>query len=41
MIYEEKKQNFEDLISNLEELRKQLQAVDWMFELTFTTANNQ
>ena len=40
MIFEEQKPSFEDLINNLEELRKQLQAVDWKFELTFPTANN-
>lgn len=35
MIYEEKKPSFADLINNLMELRKQLQAVEWQFELTF------
>ncbi len=35
MIYEEKKPTFKDLINNLEELRKQLQAVEWVFELKF------
>ncbi len=37
MIYEEKKPSFEDLINNLEELRAKLQALDWVFELTFPT----
>jgi hypothetical protein len=41
MIYEENKPSFEDLINNLEELRKQLQAVEWKFELSFPTANHQ
>jgi predicted nucleotidyltransferase component of viral defense system len=41
MIYEENKPSFENLINNLEELRKQLQAVEWKFELTFPTANHQ
>jgi hypothetical protein len=41
MIYEENKPSFEDLINNLEELRKQLQAVEWKFELTFPKANHQ
>lgn len=41
MIYEEKKPSFEELIKNLEELRKQLQKVEWKFELTFPTANHQ
>lgn len=39
MIYEENKPSFEDLIDNLEELRKQLQAVKWRFELEFKTNN--
>lgn len=41
MIYEENKPSFEDLINNLEEVRKQLQAVEWKFELTFPTANHK
>jgi len=41
MIYEENKPSFKDLINNLEEVRKQLQAVEWKFELTFPTANHQ
>jgi predicted nucleotidyltransferase component of viral defense system len=41
MIYEDKKPSFEDLINNLMELRRQLQAVEWAFELTFPTANHQ
>lgn len=41
MIYEEHKPSFEDLINNLMEVRKQLQAVDWKFEFTFPTANYQ
>jgi hypothetical protein len=36
MIYEENKPSFEDLIHNLEEVRKQLQLVKWDFELEFT-----
>ncbi|MEZ4915161.1 MAG: nucleotidyl transferase AbiEii/AbiGii toxin family protein [Chitinophagales bacterium] len=39
MIYEENKPSFEDLISNLMEVRKLLQAVDWKFELEFITKN--
>ena len=35
MIYEENKPSFEDLITNLNALRKQLQAVNWKFELNF------
>lgn len=35
MIYEEIKPSFEDLINNLSELRTQLQAVGWTFDLTF------
>jgi len=35
MIYEENKPSFEDLINNLNELRVQLEAVDWSFELEF------
>lgn len=40
MIYEENKPSFADLISNLMELRKQLQAVEWTFDLKFPTANH-
>jgi hypothetical protein len=39
MIYEENKPSFEDLINNLEELRKQFQAVEWAFELEFSKPN--
>lgn len=35
MIYEENKPSFDDLINNLSELRTQLQAVAWPFELSF------
>jgi hypothetical protein len=35
MIYEENKPSFEDLISNLGELRMTLQNTDWLFELNF------
>ena len=35
MIYEEKKPSFEDLINNLQDVRVQLQKVEWKFELTF------
>jgi hypothetical protein len=41
MIYEEKKPSFDDLINNLMELRKQLQVLDWQFELKFPTTNHQ
>ena len=37
MIYEESKPSFDDLIQNLEELRKTLQNVEWVFSLTFPT----
>jgi hypothetical protein len=40
MIYEENKPSFEDLIHNLEEVRKQLQLVKWDFELEFTIPNS-
>jgi predicted nucleotidyltransferase component of viral defense system len=40
MIYEEKKPSFEDLLNNLMELRKQLQAVEWAFELEFPIPNS-
>jgi hypothetical protein len=35
MIYDENKPSFEDLINNLNDLRTQLQALDWQFELEF------
>ena len=41
MIYEGKKPTFEDLINNLQDLRVQLQSLEWRFELTFPTANHQ
>ena len=40
MIYEENKPSFEDLINNLEELRTRLQALDWAFQLIFSTPNS-
>jgi hypothetical protein len=40
MIYEDNKPNFEDLIKNLEDLRIQLKAVPWQFELKFTTSKS-
>jgi hypothetical protein len=40
MIYEENKPSFEDLINNLKELRTQLQAVHWAFELNFPNTNH-
>jgi hypothetical protein len=40
MIYEENKPSFEDLINNLMELRKRLQAVDWAFDLEFSIPNS-
>jgi len=40
MIYEENKPSFEDLINNLNDLRNQLQALDWQFELNFPITNN-
>lgn len=40
MIYEENKPSFDDLINNLNELRAQLQVVDWSFELTFSVPNS-
>jgi len=40
MIYEEKKPSFEDLIDNLMGLRKQLQTVEWVFELKFPITNH-
>jgi hypothetical protein len=39
MIYDENKPSFDDLINNLKELRKQLQAVEWTFELKFPIPN--
>lgn len=41
MIYEQNKPSFEELINNLMELTKQLQAVEWTFELKFPTAIHQ
>jgi len=35
MIYEENKPSFEDLINNLNDLRSQLQTVEWKYELKF------
>jgi hypothetical protein len=35
MIYEENKPDFEDLINNLNELKTQLEALNWQFELVF------
>lgn len=35
MIYEENKPTFKELIDNLNELKMQLNALDWIFELTF------
>lgn len=40
MIYEEHKPSFDDLINNLQELRTQLQAVEWIFELSFPVPNS-
>jgi hypothetical protein len=40
MIYEENKPTFDDLIHNLRELRRQLQAVVWPFELSFPVPNS-
>jgi len=40
MIYEENKPSFEDLISNLDNLRSKLQAVTWEFESTFPMPNS-
>lgn len=40
MIYEENKPSFADLINNLKELRKQLQAVEWTFALEFPIPNS-
>lgn len=41
MIYEENKPTFSDLINNLEDLRTQLQTLDWQFELNFPITNHQ
>ena len=41
MIYEENKPNFDDLINILQDLRAQLQAIAWTFELKFPTTNHQ
>lgn len=40
MIYEENKPSFDDLINNLMEIRKQLQAVEWSLELEFPIPNS-
>jgi hypothetical protein len=40
MIYEENKPSFEELITNLNELRTQLQEVAWNFELAFPIPNS-
>jgi len=40
MIYEDNKPGFEDLIINLNDLRIQLQALDWQFELEFPIPNS-
>ncbi|MGX7690536.1 hypothetical protein ACWA1C_25450, partial [Flectobacillus roseus] len=37
MIYETNKPTFEDLVDNLEELKEQLQTLDWQFELKFSS----
>jgi hypothetical protein len=39
MIYEENKPSFKDLINHLKDLRTQLQALNWEFELEFTKPN--
>jgi hypothetical protein len=41
MIYEERKPTFKELITNLEGLMVQLQALKWEFELDFSTPNRQ
>lgn len=41
MIYEVEKPTFEDLINNLNDLRNQLQSVEWHFELNFPPLNHQ
>ena len=38
MIYEENKPSFEELITNLNELRNQLQSLEWKFELSFSNS---
>ena len=38
MIYEENKPSFEELITNLHELRNQLQSLEWKFELSFSNS---
>lgn len=40
MIYEDNKPSFEELINNLNDLRTQLQALDWQFELDFPIPNS-
>ena len=40
MIYEERKPTFEDLITNLEGLMAQLQALSWEFELDFSNPDH-
>lgn len=40
MIYDENKPSFDDLISNLNGLRSQLQAVEWTFDLEFPIPNS-
>lgn len=39
MIYEENKPSFEELISNLNDLRTQLQEIDWKFEPIYPKSN--
>ena len=38
MIYEENKPSFDELITNLNELRNQLQTLEWKFELSFSNS---
>lgn len=40
MIYEENKPSFEELINNLQDLKEQLQSVEWSFELDFPIPNS-
>lgn len=40
MIYEEDKPSFENLINNLNDLRTQLQALDWVYELELPKPNS-
>ena len=40
MIYDESKPSFDDLISNLNNLKSQLQAIEWEFELSFPIPNS-